>query len=636
MSTNYFKQLFPIVTWIGRYNLTWLVGDLLAGLTIGMIVVPQSLAYAKIIGVPIQHGLYSSFVGVAIYMFFATSKDVTIGPSAVVTLLTAQTVASQSVISNEMGIVPFVCTTAFVVGFLELLVGFLRLGMLVDFISGPTIAGFTTGAAISTQISQLPSLFGIVDVDNYLPAYNVLYNTLKRSDMVTWDAGIGLGVFFFLVVWKMITLRLVRKQVAWGPMFGNAGNIVSIIIFTSIACWINNTIPGKIKIFGNIPRGLNYLKVPQLVHLGSIIPSAATICLVAIIEHIAVTKAFGRQNGYKIDPNQEIIALGFINFLGPFCGAFPTTGSFSRSAVQSRSGVFTPLAGIFTSGVVLISIYFLTSLFSQIPTAALAAIICFNLMSLICSWEYIKGLYTVDKLDLFVFALSFGVQLFSNIQTGIYASVAFSMCVMLYKICRPTVISLVRVKSDTKSLWIDGAGQQIESINNPKNEITPPPTGVAVFRVEESITFSNSAHISSILYRWILAYTTAGDSGDISEKDLWCKGTQTTEETDLTPLWPGTHSKYPLKHVVLDMCCVANMDSTGLQSLIDTRKDLSRHFGYDVKWTFAHVKQHLSGYFMEFEREFDDCGTCYPDVDTAVEASEMGKRNSFFEICLMK
>jgi sodium-independent sulfate anion transporter 11 len=631
MSLNYLKKLFPITTWIGRYNYTWLVGDVLAGLTIGMIVVPQSLAYAKIIGVPIQHGLYSSFVGVTVYMFFATSKDVTIGPSAVVTLLTAQTVAAQSAISDEMGIVPFVCTTAFIVGFLELLVGFLRLGMLVDFISGPTIAGFTTGAAISTQISQLPSLFGIVGVDNYLPAYNVLYNTLRHADMITCDAAVGLGVFFFLVSWKMITLHLIKRQVPWGPMFGNAGNIVSIIIFTSIAAFVNQAIPGKIKIFGFIPRGLNYLKVPQLVHLGSIFPSAATICLVAIIEHIAVTKSFGRQNGYKIDPNQEIIALGVINFLGPFCGAFPTTGSFSRSAVQSRSGVFTPLAGIFTSAVVLISIYFLTSIFSQIPTAALAAIICFNLISLICSWEYIKGLYTVDKLDLLVFALSFGVQLFSNIQTGIYASVAFSMCVMLYKICRPTVISLVRVKSDTKSLWIDGA-----SVSDPKNEITPPPIGVAVFRVEESITFSNSSHISSMIYRWILAFTYAGDSGAVTEKDLWCKGTQSTEETDLTPLWPGSNSKQPLKHLVLDMCCVANMDSTGLQSLIDTRKDLSRHFGYDVKWTFAHVKQHLSGYLLQFEREFEDCGTCYPDVDAAVEAAGIGKRDSFFEICLIK
>lgn len=496
-----------------------------------------------------------------------------------------------------MGIVPFACSIAFFAGIIDLLIGFLRLGMLVDYISSPTIAGFTTGAAISTQISQLPSLFGIIGVNNNLAAYRVLLDTFLGIKGVKYDIFIGLGLFLFLYTWRYFTDRLTANGKTYGNLLGYSGNAIGLVLFSTIAYTINHLHPGVIRTFGYIPSGLSYVQLPTFTHLTSIIPASATIVLVALIEHIAITKSFGRQNGYKIDPNQEVIALGFINSIGSLFGGFPTTGSFSRSAVQSRSGVQTPLAGIVTGLCVLFSIYFLTGIFAQIPTASLASIICFNLMSLISSKVYLRDLYKTDKTDFVVFMLAFWVTMFTNIQTGIYASVAFSVAVMMHKISRPTIQPLLK---EANGNWV--TMNQIHA--DEMQDTIGPSAGIAVFRIEESVTFSSSSVINEKLFKWITSQTQCHP--DPNRKKLWCEGTNEVTNVKYKNLWPHHLGPKPLlSGVVLDMSAVNSIDCTGLQALIDTRKDLERHAGTSVPFYFAHVRQRLERYINQFELSFN-------------------------------
>ena len=596
---QYFTKLFPIAGWIMRYNLDWLVGDLIAGLTIGLIVVPQSLAYAKIIGLPLQYGLYSSFVGVLIYMFFATSKDVTIGPSAVVTLMTAQMVGAYPTAVSEMGIVSFACTVAIIAGLIELFIGFFRLGMVVNFVSGPAIAGFTTGAAIATQISQLPSLMGISGINNNAASYKVLYDTFSVTNKIGPDIGVGLGLFFFLVLWRLLCQRLGRNGKLWPVILGQCGNFLGLVIFTAITYFINLNAPVKIRTFGYIPRGLSHVEFPKFTHLDSIIPASAVIVLVAIIEHIAVTKSFGRQNGYKIDPNQEIIALGFTNAIGSVFGSFPTTGSFSRSAVKSRSGVATPAAGIITGSIVLFSIYMLTDLFGKIPNTCLAAIICFNLIDLISRPSYLKHVWRVRKTDFLTFMLAFWFTMFFNIQTGVYASVGFSVANYLFEGTRPKVQALVKEEWGN---WVGLSDLEDEDLAR----VTYPPEGVAIFRIEDYVSFSNANHIQSKIAKWVKAQTVRSGSSD-KRKLLWCENPNFVPVDKYRNMWTSKSNvpPVPLRGLILDFSCVNNMDHTGLIALIELRKDIQRHAG-PIPMYFVHVKKRLSSYVQEFFNHFED------------------------------
>lgn len=403
-----------------------------------------------------------------------------------------------------MGVNAFVISSSFISGLLSIIIGALKLGQLFDFISAPTIIGFTSGSAISTQISQIPSLLGIKDVNNYQAAYLVLYNTGVSivSGKVTLDATISISVFMFLVIWRVGCQKLVaisqnRKHLA--TLLGNAGNAMALIVFTLISFLVNSSRPSTFQTFDAIPSGFSYLRSPDLTNFIGLLPPAGTIVLVSIIDQIAICKSLGRQNGYTIDVNQEIIALGITNLLGSFVGAFPGTGSFSRSAVKARSGAKSPMS-LFTALIILLAIYYMTGVFSAIPTASLAAIVCFSLMDLVCKPAYLRTLWRVDKADMVVFLLSFWIPMFTSIEMGIYCSVIFSILISLYKISRPTVRALVK---DQSGSWIVNKGSEDIKIEG----FFGPPRGIAVFRIDESITFSNSSHINATIYRWVVKCT---------------------------------------------------------------------------------------------------------------------------------
>ena len=357
--------------------------DLIAGLTVGAMVVPQSMSYAKIATLPVQYGLYSSFVGVFIYCFFATSKDVSIGTVAVMSLQTAHVIrAVQSAHPNENWSGPFIATTlAFFCGIIILGIGLIRLGFIVEFIPAPAIAGFMTGSAITILVGQLPSLLGTnLLFDTRAACYLVIINTLKYLPRTRIDAAFGLPALFALYLYRWFFNWASRRWPRYKRSFfymlvlRNVILIVFITIVSYIVCRTNPKNP-PISILKTVPRGFQN---SRMFHIDSNL--AATIgpylpvsTIVLLLEHISISKTFGRVNDYKIVPDQEFIAIGVTNTIGTLFNAYPATGSFSRSAIMSMSGVHTPLAGIVTGIVVLLALYALTDAFYWIPDAGLAA-----------------------------------------------------------------------------------------------------------------------------------------------------------------------------------------------------------------------------------------------------------------------
>ncbi|KAF0401379.1 sulfate permease [Gigaspora margarita] len=421
-STRYIKSLFPIFTWIHYYNLTWLISDVIAGITVGLVVIPQSMGYAKIATLPVEYGLYSSFVGVSIYFLFATSKDITIGPTAVMSLLMGQTIDAILKVNTNYTNVTIAATFSLLTGLIALVLGLLRLGFVVDFIPAPVVAGFTTGAALNIAIGQVANLLGISGVDNKQATYLVLINTLKALGRTKFDAIIGLIGLLFLYTIKHGSSYLSRRYPNREKLFfffGIARNCLLVVICTFIAYLLNmGRTTSPISILKTVPSGFEHIGSPnldrELVSLVSgFLPG---ISVVLILEHVAIARSFGRINDYKIVASQELIAIGATNTFGSFFGAYPATGSFSRSAIKAKSGVRTPLAGIFTGALVIVSLYFLTPAFYYIPNATLSAVIIHAVLNLISGPAYIKQIWKIQFWDFMVFVLGVVFNFFFNVE----------------------------------------------------------------------------------------------------------------------------------------------------------------------------------------------------------------------------
>lgn len=444
---HYFESVFPIVRWLPFYNYKWGYADLVAGITVGCVMVPQSMSYAEIASLPPQYGLYSSFVGSFTYAFFATSKDVCIGPVAVMSLETAKVVQKtlEKYPKDQHEVTaPLVATAlALLCGIVATGAGVLRLGFLVELISFDAVAGFMTGSSINIIAGQVPALMGFKKyVHTRGATYETIINTLKNLHRTKLDAVFGLIPLVILYVWKWWCSsygpKLADRHLKNNPKKKNAlkafyfyaqamRSAVIIIVFTAISYGITKgTKHHRIAVLGKVPRGLkdvHLMRVPEglLSKMGSSIPSSIIILL---LEHISIAKSFGRVNNYKVVPDQELIAIGATNLIGTFFHAYPATGSFSRSALKAKCNVRTPLSGAVTGACVLLALYCLTQAFYYIPSATLSAVIIHAVSDLCASYKTTWNFYQMNPGDLVAFIVTVFITVFSSIDNGIY----FAMC----------------------------------------------------------------------------------------------------------------------------------------------------------------------------------------------------------------
>ncbi|CAO0791450.1 unnamed protein product [Mucor circinelloides] len=601
---KYIIGLFPIASWLHRYNLQWLVRDLIAGATVGIVIVPQSMGYAKIAELPPQYGLYTAFVGLCVYCLFATSKDISIGPTAVMSLLVGQTVtrvvsADPSITGPEIAIALSLFT-----GIIAMFIGLVRLGILVDFIPAPAIAGFMSGSAITITIGQMPKLFGIKGINTQESSYLIFGNFFKHLPDTKVDVAFGLVSMIWLYGVRYACQVLGKRYPKYSVhlfFFSIMRNGILVIFGTLIAFLINigkSTSP--ISILKTVPPGFTAMGVPVIrtnviAGIASSLPSGV---IILILEHVAIAKSFGRINDYTINPDQEIIAIGFTNIWAAFFGAYPSTGSFSRTAIKARSGVKTPIAGIFSALVVLLALYALTPAFYYIPDAVLAAVVIHAVADLVSGPSYIKRLAAVSLWELLIFVATVVITFFTTVEYGIYASVGMSIVILLFRIARPRFWGLGRIPLSTavnSVVYEDEKKHQPVVHSDLQNYLYVPeghpslgklveslPDGILMCRVDESFTYPNSSFISDKIITYCKKRTRAGGK-------VLSKGDRQWND-DATPAVIAARESLPRLHaLILDFASVNRLDSSGLQAIVDAQNALNRYSGHHVEFHFVNI-----------------------------------------------
>ncbi|KAG8894847.1 hypothetical protein FRB99_000951 [Tulasnella sp. 403] len=605
-AVDYVRRLFPIFSWIRRYNLGWLSGDLIAGLTVGMILIPQGMSYAKIATLPPQYGLYSSFVGAITYCLFATSKDVSIGPISVLSLQVANTISRIESEYPGMWTGPQIGTMmALFCGFIVLAFGLLRIGWVVEFVSAPAVSGFATGSAFTIATGQVPGLLGLASRFNTRDdIYKVIINTLKNLPHCTKDAAFGVMGLASLFVIQYGAEYLGRRYPKYKKPFFyfNTARYAFVMIILTLAAYLYAH-PRKdekgnypIAILKTVPRGFQHtgaitIDTGLVKAIASDLPPATIIML---LEHIAVAKAFGRLNGYKINPNQELVAMGVANCLGTFFNSYPATGAFSRTAVNSKSGARTPLSGIVTGITVILALYALTDAFFWIPTAGLSAVVIAAVSSLVASPGTVYSFWRVSPLECVIWWAAVLVTIFSSIENGLYTAICASAALLLFRVARPEAQVLgrssVRQADDLEPRQTfvplpNAPGNGTDLHPNLKIEGLAP--GVLVFRPEESILYPNAALVTGRLIDYIKEHTKRGrDPSGVSLSDrMWCdpgprNGTLEREQDK---------SKWLLASVVLDFSAVSHIDTTAVHALVDLREEAERWADRQVTFHFCYI-----------------------------------------------
>ena len=367
------KRFFPFKDWISDLkNPKILQADIIAGVTVALVLVPQSMAYAQLAGLPPYYGLYASFLPVAIASIFGSSRQLATGPVAVVSLLTAaalEPIAS----SDPTGYIAYAIMLAFLVGLFQLCLGLLRLGVLVDFLSHPVVTGFTNAAAIIIATSQLSKLFG-VSVVSQEHHYQTIMMVISESLVSTHTPTLLMGLLAIFII--LFVRRISNKY---------PSVLISVVITTLISWYIKFETNFGGKVIGVVPDGLPSIQMPQidvtqLVNLGTV---AIAISLIGFMEAISIAKAMATQTKQRLDADQELIGQGLSNLASSFFQGYPVSGSFSRSAVNISAGAVTGFSSVVTGLVVGITLLFLTPLLYHLPQATLAAVIITAVVNLI-------------------------------------------------------------------------------------------------------------------------------------------------------------------------------------------------------------------------------------------------------------
>ncbi|MBT8269575.1 MAG: solute carrier family 26 protein [Bacteroidia bacterium] len=428
------KAFFPIIDWIKAYQKPWLKGDLSAGLTVGVMLIPQGMAYASIAGLPAVYGLYASVIPILLYAIFGSSRQLAVGPVAMVSLLTATALGAMGGLSMEQYIA-YAILLAFMVGGIQFLLGLFRLGFLVNFLSHPVVSGFTSAAALIIGFSQLKHLLGI-EIPRSHHVHEIILHAVENLDQLNYGAlFIGLLGIGVIVLSKRINKSLP------GALFA----VIIGILIISLTGWGEGE--KVVPIVGDIPSTLPSFVVPDLSLdiMQTLLPMALTIALISFMESIAVAKAVQiKHRDYEVSPNQELIALGLANIGGSFFQSYPTTGGFSRTAVNDQAGAKTGLAGIVSAVLIVLTLIFLTPLFYNLPKAILASVIMVAVFGLINYKEAIH-LYKSHRTDFWMLIVTFLATLSLGIEIGIGVGVILSLAMVLFKTTRPHTARLAKV-----------------------------------------------------------------------------------------------------------------------------------------------------------------------------------------------
>ena len=426
------KELIPILEWLPNYNSSRLKGDFIAGITVSIILIPQGIAYALIAGLPPIYGLYCALVPQLVYAIFGSSRQVAIGPVAMDSLIVATGVSTLALAGSD-SYIAIAILLAFMVGSIQFLLGVFRLGFIVNFLSKPVISGFTSAVALTIGINQFRNLFGVDFVQSDQIQYvleDIWFNIIDFNSHTTVIGLISVGV--------IILLRKINKKIP---------NALLVVVVGILTIRYFGDEFSDVAIVKDIPSGLPSFSFPEMdiSQMKELLPIALTLVMVGYLETISIGKSLeAKQDEYKLRPNQELIALGLSNIIGSWFKAYPSTSSFSRSAINQESGATTGMASLVSVVMVLLTLLFLTPLFYHLPKTVLAAIIIVAVFGLVNIKEAIF-LWKANNLDFWLLVITFFSTLLFGIEYGIMIGVGLSLIILIFRTSRPYVAELGKV-----------------------------------------------------------------------------------------------------------------------------------------------------------------------------------------------
>ena len=470
----------PILEWGRGYDRNTLTSDLMAALIVTVMLIPQGLAYALLAGLPPEVGLYASIAPLVLYAILGTSRVLAVGPVAVVSLMTASAIGQHAVAgSQEYWSVAI--TLAFMSGSMLLLMGVMRLGFLANFLSHPVISGFISASGLLIAASQMKTIMGVTsDSQNFIDLMLDLLAQIPNIHTLTFT--IGLIAIIFLA-WSRVGLK--RALLTFGLKAKSADIItksapVAVIAFTALLTWIFQWQVQGLKVVGTVPQGLPPLSVPlwDLALWKELAVPALLISVVGFVESVSVGQTLAAKRRQRIEPDQELVALGASNLSSSLTGGFPVTGGFSRSVVNFDSGAKTPAAGAFTAiGIASASLLLTPALF-YLPQAVLSATIIVTVMSLV-DFSILKRTWAFSKTDFIGALTTLLVTLSVSIEIGLMVGVVASLALFLYKASRPHIAEV-------------GLVPGTEHFRNIRRHSVLTSPRVVSLRVDESLYFANS------------------------------------------------------------------------------------------------------------------------------------------------
>jgi len=520
------RRYLPILDWGRRYSSTSLMDDGIAAVIVAIMLIPQSLAYALLAGLPAEMGLYASVFGLLAYGLFGTSTSLSVGPVAVVSLMTAAALERVA----QPGTVDYISaayTLALVCGALLVLLGIFRLGFLTNFLSHPVIAAFITASALIIAAGQLQHILGIsAGGHNLLDVLLALLQGLPDSNFTT--LLIGLLALLMIIAMRlglkplMIRLGLSERNAG---LVAKGGPVIAVVITALLAFALRLDQQG-LTLVGDIPRGMPGIVVPNLSRdlIAVLFWPAVLIAIISFVESISVGETLATRRRQRINPDQELVGLGMSNVTVSLTGGFPITGGFSRSIVNFDAGAATPAAGIFTAVLIGLATLFLTPLIYWLPRATLAATIIVAVMSLV-DFSLFRQSWNYSRADFSAMMATLVLTLVIGVEVGIAAGVLASVLMALYKTSRPHVAIVGRVPGTEHFRNVER--HKVQTFDN-----------ILSIRIDESLYFANTRYLEKLIY--------------------------------------DTVSEHPrVRHVILMCTAVNKIDMSALESLLQINQTLA-------------------------------------------------------------
>ncbi len=467
------QNAFYLTEWLPEYPADSLLDDATAGLTVGVMLIPQGMAYAVIAGLPPIYGLYAGLVPLLTYPLFGSSRQLAIGPTAIDMLIVGASIGAVAEAGTGRFVTLAILLTA-MVGLLQMAMGMMQLGFVANLLSRPVIAGLTTAAAIIISTSQLGNLLGVaLESSEYV--HVLLWEAVQRAgEMHLLTLGVGGACIAVLFVLPRISPLVPESLV--------------VVVGATLAGWGFQLDQRGVEVVGSIPEGLPMPEVwaAGLSDLNTLLPAAITLALVQFMKNVSLARVFATRHGYTIDANRELMGVGASNFLGSLFQGIPASGSFSRSAVNDQAGAKSPLANVFAAVVVGLTLLFLTPLFYFLPVPALAAIIIVAGISLIDLHE-LRALFKTRRRDGVIALFTAMVILLIGLQEGILIGIAASVVAVLFRISRPNVAELGHVHGTRMYRDLDRFEQAVRLRD------------IMVLRVDASFSFANAEYFKDFI-----------------------------------------------------------------------------------------------------------------------------------------